>query len=148
MAEVTRELEVEVEQPWVPEVGERVRIHDGREGEMFEVRDGIWPYLVDIGHGRGNGRHNRYALNELEPIPAPASARPHWLDDEMLAEMRRLRGTSKGSRWTTRTDGYYNLLGALYQGKVDESWVGGNTAFGNCYLTEVGHKLLANFLKM
>lgn len=68
------------------------------------------------------------------------SARPDWLSDEMLAEMRRLRGSSEGSAMAPGP-AYWALDQAVGY-HTSHCWTD-DLAPSGCWLTEAGHAALA-----
>lgn len=72
------------------------------------------------------------------------SARPKWLSDEMLAEMRRLKGTDDQNFKPWTQDMEEMLI--LTRGDAGEGWVNGFNqppGPGIGWLTEAGHEALA-----
>lgn len=71
----------------------------------------------------------------------PMSARPDWLTDEMMAEMRRLKGTCAGNRMPM-TEAFWSISRGT---PANTSWVNAHLPCDDltCWLTESGHKALA-----
>lgn len=75
---------------------------------------------------------------------AHVSARPHWLTDPMLAEMRRLRGSSKDyAAFYMAVTGSIMIRDTHDNADSKEYWVAVSDGYQGCWLTEAGHKALA-----
>lgn len=69
------------------------------------------------------------------------SARPSWLTDDMLAEMRRLRGSSKGER-KGKTGAFYPFDEADLAAHTSGTFWVREKEIGGVWLTEAGHAAL------
>lgn len=108
------------------------------EGPGADLPDGLWGYSAHI--------------VDDEPIPATPSARPDWLTDEMLAEMRRLRGTDKDNP-LPQCEGWSKMHVTMFtemRDHNDECWLNGwpvgkddARLRGTSWLTPEGHTALA-----
>jgi hypothetical protein len=73
------------------------------------------------------------------------SARPDWLTDEMLAEMRRLKGSSKDKALDVHAE-FWPLNKADYDANPGDDtawWIDSDDCDDECWLTPAGHKALA-----
>lgn len=141
-----------LEQSWVPEEGDRVALARdyggfpaGKRGAVKKVSGHEkFAYLVRY----DGGVTAAHGIDEIVPVKQP-SARPDWLTDDWLAEMRRLKGSSRRQPMPDSpvSTAFIDADDEAH-GHGDEEWVNGFSSGhhshpNTSYLAEAGHAALA-----
>lgn len=131
-------------------VGDRVQVvgcgsMDGRIGEVTSLREFKGHGVVARIEMEDTCEGTDINTDRLKAAPEKPSARPDWLTDEMMAEMRRLEGTSE-SEGAQIQRSFWTLNTADFDAHDDDQskwFVNCAEDDGACWLTPAGHKAVA-----